>query len=190
MDAEYSAVASGQREPSGRESQNLLTEVHWYAAYISANHEKKVAVELARRSVECFLPLYSSVRRWKDRRVELDIPLFPGYVFVRFCLKERLRVLQIPGVVRFVGFGNCAVQVPEIEIKQIQEILNQGFRAEPHPYLTSGKRVRVKGGPLNSLEGVILRRKNRSRLVISFDLIQRSVAVELDEARLVPITDG
>ena len=86
------------------------TDVNWYAAYTSANHEKKVVTELERRSVESFLPLYSSIRRWKDRRVRLDLPLFPGYVFVHFALRERLRVIQVPGLARLVGFGGPAWQ--------------------------------------------------------------------------------
>src|SRR5580704_136550 len=100
-----------------------MTQLHWYAAYTSANHEKKVSVELGCRSVESFLPLYSSVRRWKDRRVQLQLPLFPGYVFVRLALRDRLRVVQIPSVVRLVGFGGLPTALPDTEI----EILQSGF---------------------------------------------------------------
>ena len=156
-------------------------EAHWYAAYTSANHEKKIAAELQRRSMKCFLPLYSSVRRWKDRRVKLDMPLFPGYIFVHFAIPDRLRVLQVPGVVRFVGFGEGPAVIPETEIGRIQSILQQGFRAEPHPYLTAGRRVRVKSGPLTGLQGIVLHRKNKLRLVVSIELIQRAMAVEFEE---------
>jgi transcription antitermination factor NusG len=161
-----------------------LAEVHWYAAYTSANHEKKVAAELQRRSVESFLPLYNSVRRWQDRRVKLEVPLFPSYVFVHLPLQERLRVLQVPGVVRLVGFSNCAAPVPEIEITRIRDILHQGLRAEPHPYLKAGRRVRVRSGPFEGLEGFVVRRKNSTRLVISLELIERAMAVNVEEARL------
>jgi transcription antitermination factor NusG len=164
-----------------------FAEIHWYAAYTSANHEKKVAAELQRRSVECFLPLYCSMRRWKDRRVKLDLPLFPGYIFVRLALQNRLRVLQIPGVVRFVGFDTCAAPVPEIDIKRVREILAQGFRAEPHPYLTAGRRVRVKTGPLQGLEGIIVRRRNKVRFVVSVELIQRAIAVEVEDSCLAEL---
>jgi transcription antitermination factor NusG len=167
-----------------------LAEVHWYAAYTSANHEKKVAAELQRRSVECFLPLYSSVRRWQDRRVKLELPLFPSYIFVHLPLQERLRVLQVPGVVRLVGFGNCAAPVPEIEITRIRDILNQGLRTEPHRYLTAGRRVRVKTGPLVGLEGIVVRRKNQLRFVVSVELIMRSMAVEVDLADIEPVQIG
>lgn len=161
-----------------------LSEIRWYAAYTSANHEKKVAAQLSRRSVEFFLPKYHSVRHWKDRRVELELPLFPGYVFVHFALCERLQVLQVPGVVRLVGFSNCPVAVPEIDISCLRDVLNDGLHTEPHPYLTVGRRVQVKAGPLAGLEGIVVRRKNKPRLVVSIELIRRSMAVELDEADL------
>jgi len=166
------------------EPTNALTTVHWYAAYTSANHERKIAAELERRSVECFLPVYDSVRRWKDRRVQLEMPLFPGYIFVHLALQDRLRVLQIPGVVRIVGFSGGAVPVPEMEISRIRGALKQALRAEPHPYLTAGRRVRVKSGPLNGMEGIVVRRKNKVRFVLSVELIRRAVAVELDGAEL------
>lgn len=165
----------------------LASQVRWYAAYTAANHEKKIAAELARRSVECFLPLYSSLRRWKDRRVQLEMPLFPGYIFVHFAVQDRLRVLQVPGVVRFVGFGNGAVSVPEQDIAQIRAILDEGFRVEPHPYLTAGRRVRVRSGPLAGFEGIVARRKSKTRFVLSVALIQRSVALEIDGFELEPL---
>jgi transcription antitermination factor NusG len=162
-------------------------ELHWYAAYTSANHEKKVTAELQRRAVECFLPLYGSVRRWRDRRVRLEMPLFPGYVFVRSSPAQRLCVLQIPGVVRFVSFSSGPARVPEAEIARVQDILRRGFRAAPHPYLTIGRRVRVKAGPLRGLEGILLRRNKKLRFVVSIDLIMRSMAVEMDEGDLEPL---
>jgi len=158
----------------------------WYAAYTSANHEKRVAQQLGQRSVEHFLPVYESERRWKDRRVRLQMPLFPGYVFVRMALRERVRVLQIPGVARLVGFGGMPKALPEEEIEVLRAGLALGIRAKPHPFLTIGRRVRVSSGPLRGLEGIILRRKNRTRFILSFDLITRSVAVEIDDVDLVP----
>jgi transcription antitermination factor NusG len=162
----------------------VWAEPHWYAAYTCANHEKRVAAELGMREVEHFLPQYSSVRRWKDRRVQLELPLFPGYLFVRLALRDRLRVVQIPSVVRLVGFNGSPTPMPEEDMNRIREFLGQGFRPEPHPYLRVGKRARVVRGPLTGMEGIIVRRKNRSRLVLSFDLIQRSMAVETDEGDL------
>src|SRR6266699_1377594 len=122
-----------------------FTEPRWYAAYTRAQHEKRVAAELGMREVEHFLPLYSSVRRWKDRRVTLDLPLFPGYVFVRLALRDRLRVAQIPGVVRLVGFNGQPTALPDTEIEIMRSGLPQSLRAEPHPFLSVGKRVRIIG---------------------------------------------
>src|SRR4029077_3812170 len=132
----------------------------WYAAYTSANHEKRVAEQLARRSVEHFLPLYETVRRWKDRRKQLQLPLFPGYVLVRLALRDRLQVLQVPGVANLVGFSGTPTALPQEEIDALRASLASGARAEPHPYLTVGRRVRIKSGPLAGMEGILVRKKN------------------------------
>jgi len=159
-------------------------EPRWYAAYTSANHEKRVAEQLAQRSVEHFLPLHESVRRWKDRRMKLQLPLFQGYVFVHIALRDRLQVLQIPSLVRLVNFGGHPAPLPEEDIQAIRSCLSLGSQIEAHPYLRAGRRARVTSGPLQGLEGIILRRKNRTRLILSFDLIMRSVAVEIDAMEL------
>jgi transcription antitermination factor NusG len=163
-------------------TQMAMVEPSWYAAYTCANHEKRVAAELGARDVEHFLPLYSSVRRWKDRRVNLDLPLFPGYVFVRLALCDRLRVVQIPSVVRLIGFGGLPTALTDKEMEILQSGLSQGLGAEPHPFLTVGRRVRITAGPFVGLEGVLKRKKNSLRVVVSLELIQRSVAVDVDEA--------
>ncbi len=162
----------------------------WYAAYTSANHEKRVAEQLTRRSVEHFLPLYETVRRWKDRRVHLHRPLFPGYVLVRLALHDRLQVLQVPGVAKFVGFNGTPTALPQEEIETLRASLRSGIRAEPHPYLAAGCLVRVKSGPLAGMEGILGRKKNSARFVISLDLIMRSVAVEVDGADLELVPPG
>jgi transcription antitermination factor NusG len=162
-------------------------ELFWYAAYTSANHEKRVAEQLTRRSVEHFLPLYHAVRRWKDRRVQLELPLFPGYVFVRIALNDRLQVVRIPGIAKLVGFNGSPTTLPSEEIDALRTSLLNGVRAAPHPYLTVGRRVRVKSGSLGGLEGVLVRKKSGTRFVISVDLIMRSVAVEIDPAVLEPL---
>src|SRR6266705_5463805 len=134
-------------------------EPHWYAAYTRAQHEKRVAAELVARGVENFLPLYSSVRRWKDRRVQLELTFFPGYVFVRLALCNRLRVVQIPSVVRLVGFGGLPTALPDSEMEILRSGIFQGIRAEPHPFLTIGRTVLIKSGPLAGLRGVVVRKK-------------------------------
>jgi transcription antitermination factor NusG len=159
----------------------------WYVVYTNANHEKRVAQQLGQRSIEHLLPLYKSVRRWKDRRVHLQMPLFPGYVFVRFALRDRLQVLQIPSVAHLVSFNGRPAPLPIEDIQTIQHCLSHGSQVEPHPYLQTGRRVRVRSGPLQGLEGIILRRKNRTRFVLSFELIMRSVAVEMDEGDVAAV---
>jgi transcription antitermination factor NusG len=161
-------------------------EARWYAVYTYANHEKSVAQQLERRRVENFLPLYESVRRWKDRRIRLQVPLFPGYVFVSMILRERLRVLEIPGVARLVGFDGHPAIVPAEDIEAIRCFLAGGFSLQPHRYLRSGQRVRLLRGPLAGLLGIVVRQRNCSRFVINLDLLQRSVAVEIDAADLDP----
>jgi transcription antitermination factor NusG len=157
-------------------------EPRWYAAYTCANQEKRVAEQLGVREVEHFLPLYASVRRWKDRRVTLDLPLFPGYVFVRMALQERLKVMQVPGVAQLVGFHGTPAALSDHEVEALRTIASSETRLEPHPFLTVGRRVRIKSGALAGMEGVLLRRKGSIRVVISVDLILRSVAVDVDAA--------
>jgi len=169
--------------PPGAEVE-VYVQPRWYAAYTRANHERRVADQLGDRGVENFLPQYESVRKWKDRRVHLQLPLFPGYVFVHLALQNRLQVLQVPGVAWLVSFAGRPVPVPEEEFARIRGFLNCGFRAEPHPYLKTGRRVRVCSGPFEGMEGIVVRRKNSSRLVISLELIQRAMAVDVEEACL------
>ncbi|MFZ0523458.1 MAG: UpxY family transcription antiterminator [Candidatus Acidiferrales bacterium] len=165
----------------------FASEPHWYAAYTRGNHERRVAAELASKGVEHFLPLYSSVRRWSDRRVRLDFPLFPGYVFVRLALLEKLRVVRVNGVVRLVGFNGQPAALPDDEMEILCSGLARSARAEPHPYLTAGRKVRMRSGPLAGLEGILLRRKSGLRVVVSIHMIQRSVSVDADAADVEPL---
>jgi len=163
------------------------TQPHWYAVYTCANHEKRVAAQFADRAIEHYLPQYSTVSRWKDRTVLLQRPLFPGYLFVHLELRNKLEVQRVPGVVGLVGFSGAPSVVPEEEVDRVRELLGQGVRVEPHPFLAVGRRVRVKRGPLSGLEGILVRRKSGLRFVLSVELIQRSMAVEMDEADLEPL---
>src|SRR5690348_3307981 len=126
-------VATGGEELRPLESD---LQPQWYAIYTCANCEKRVKEQLDRRLVESFLPLYDSMRRWKDRRVLLQLPLFPSYLFVRVAPRDRLQVLQVPGIARFVGFGGRAYALPESDVQALQRIAPGGFHASPHPYLT------------------------------------------------------
>ena len=181
MEERHAAYMEGARLPNAEEVEAYF-QPRWYPAYTRANHERRVADQLAKRGVENFLPQYESVRKWKDRRVRLQLPLFPGYVFVHLALQNRLRVLQVPGVAWLVSFGGKPVPVPEEEFARIRGLSEKGFRAEPHPYLQAGRRVRVRSGPLEGMEGIVVRRKNGRRLVISLELIQRAMAVDVDGA--------
>jgi len=162
------------------------SKVSWYAAYTCSRHEKRVAEQLDERGIEHFLPLYRSVRRWKDRKKELELVLFPGYVFVRLDLADRLRVLQLPGVVRFVSFNGLPAALPGDDIEGLRNGLSHNLVAEHHPFLRVGRRVRVISGPLSGAQGILVRRRNDSRLVISIEAIMRSVAVEIDATDVIP----
>src|SRR5207245_6541953 len=115
----------------------------WYAAYTSPRHEKRVAQQMEGRQIHCFLPLYKSVHRWKDRRKQLELPLFPAYVFVHMALKDRLQVLRLPGVVQLVSFKGKPAALPDGEIEALRGRLIRNVHVEPHPYLKIGRRVRV-----------------------------------------------
>lgn len=185
---EQRTIITAFRDKAGQiEANPSPADVHWYAAYTCANREKKVAAELERRSVQVFFPVYNSMRRWKDRRINLEMPLFPGYVFVRLDLSNRLKVLQVPGVARLVGFGASPVALPDEQIHALRIGLCGQYRAEPHPLLTSGRQARIKGGPLAGMRGLVIRRKNRFRFVILLELIRCAASVEIEESNLEPI---
>jgi transcription antitermination factor NusG len=158
--------------------------VRWYALYTLPRHEKRVADQIKQQGLVCFLPLYRSIRRWKDRRKELSLVLFPGYVFVRMALQSRVRILQLAGAVHLVAFNGRPVELPEEEIENLRSRLSGSGNIEPHPYLSAGRQVRVRSGPLRGLEGIILRTKDRCRIVLSIHLIMRSIAVEVDDGDL------
>ena len=161
-------------------------EPRWYAIYTCANRERRVACEMEARGVENFLPVYHSQRRWKDRRVNLELPLFPGYVFARLALREKLRVLQIAGVAHMVSFSGQPAALPDEQINTLRDALNRQARVEPHPFLQVGRRVRITSGPFAGLEGILTRRKSQLRVVVSLELIQRSIAAEVDAADIEP----
>jgi transcription antitermination factor NusG len=163
------------------------TEPRWYAVYTSARHEKRIAEQLAQRLVEQFLPLYETVRLWKDRRVRLQLPLFPSYVFVRIALLEQLKVLKTPGVVHLVSFNGKPVPLPDLEISALRRGLSCGLHAEPFPYTALGRRVRVKSGPLCGLTGKLVRRKENYRIVISVESISRSILCEVSVEDVEPV---
>lgn len=159
----------------------------WFAAYTTPRHEKVVARQFDVRNVESFLPLYRSVRRWKNGcRVAIDQPLFPSYVFVRVRRREAVRVLQVPGVLSLVSTGREPAALPNSEIEALRCGL-PGRCFEPHPYLTTGEKVRVLSGALAGMIGVLIRKKNEFRVVLSLDLICQSVSLEIDAEEVEPL---
>src|SRR5690242_242543 len=162
---------------------HLDTQVpRWYVACTRSRHERIAHEHLSRRAVEAYLPLYESVRQWHDRVKRLLLPAFPGYVFVRISFAERLRVLAIPAITRFVSFGSSAASLPDDELERLRVALSIR-KSEPHPYLASGARVRIVSGPLRGLSGVVQRGQGL-RMIISVDCVCRSLAVELQESDL------
>jgi len=173
---------------AGRDSAQyrcLVNEAKWYALYTRPRHEKFVWQQLNAKSVDAYLPLYQSVRNWNDRTALIELPLFPGYLFVRIPLCERLRVLTVAGVVRLVNSGGQPACLQDEEIQAIQTSV--ALRAaEPHPYLATGTRIRIGTGALKGLEGIVVRRKGKLRAVVSIHSIMQSFAVEVDAGDLLP----
>jgi len=154
----------------------------WFAVYTKHQHEKSAAALLERKGIELFLPLYRTVHRWKDRNQSVQLPLFPCYFFVRTELSRKLEILQTAGVRWFVENSGHACPIPEVEIATLQQVCSSGARIEPHPFLKQGDTVRLTGGPLKGIEGILTQVKKEHRIVLSVDLLRRSIAVEVDLA--------
>jgi len=152
----------------------------WYALYTNPRHEKVVAKQLNDRCVENFLPLYRTWHRWKDRRKQVELALFPGYVFVRIEERNKLQVLKTPGAVNLVSFSGKLAALPEAEITALRNALDNEICAEPYPFLRLGRKVRVVRGPMAGAEGILARKRDKYRVVISVEVLMRSVALEID----------
>jgi transcription antitermination factor NusG len=167
--------------------QEQCQRVDWYAIYTRHHHENTVAQSLSNNGIEVFLPTYSAIRQWKDRKKVLTLPLFPCYVFLHGGLDRRLKVLSTPGVHSIVSFGSQAAAIQETEIQAIQKVVTSDVRVEPHPFLRCGERVRVKAGPLFGIEGILLRKKGSFRLILSAEVLHKSIAVEVDALIVEPL---
>ena len=152
----------------------------WYAIYTRHHHEKTVSRLLSNKGFEIFLPSLTVTRCWKDRTKELSLPLFPCYVFLWGTLMRRVEIVTTPGFHSFVGFGDQPVTIPQEEIEAVRQALTSGSRVESYPYLQYGDKVRINSGPLEGIEGILVRKKNTFRLVLSVELLEKSVAVEVD----------
>jgi len=158
----------------------------WYALQVRPRFEKIVASTLLSKGFEGFLPLYRRRSRWSDRVKEIEEPLFSGYLFCRFDVNRRLQIVITPGVIRVVGIGKVPMPVDDREIAAIQSIVLSGLQASPWPYLHVGQKVIIERGSLAGVEGILVAQKGSARLVVSVSLLQRSVAVEIDESWVWP----
>ena len=161
--------------------------LNWYALYTRPRFEKKVQAELHRKNIESFLPLQTIVRQWSDRKKRVEEPLFRSYVFVNVSANERIRSLQVTGVVRMVGFGGKPSVIPDDQIEGLRKFLEGGYQLEACDYLSAGDLVEITQGPLMGIKGKLVEKRNETRFVIRIDAIRQSVAVEIDPGLLKKI---
>src|SRR5262249_9622417 len=171
------------------ESANIPEMPTWFALHTRSRHEKKVAEEMQGKGITAFLPLISRVNRWSDRQKEVQLPLFPGYVFVHTTsdAQARISVLRTSGVAGFVGSQGRGTPIPDKQIEDIRLILDQKLAIEPYPYLEVNQRVRIRGGALDGVEGTLVAKNMDRSLVVSIDLIHRSVSVRVSGYELEPV---
>jgi transcription antitermination factor NusG len=163
------------------------TQFPWFALQVRTRHELTIGEQLRGRGYEPFIPVYETRKRWSDRVRVFEAPLFPGYLFCRLDIQNRLPILSTPGVAQIVGFGKVPHPVDEAEIGAIQALVSSGLASQPWPFLQSGDKVHIERGPLRGLEGVLLEVRGAQRLVLSVTLLQRSVAVEIDPVFVRPL---
>lgn len=162
----------------------LGTDSHWHAVYTRHQHEKSVGDMLEKKGFEAFVPLYQARRRWHDRVKTLALPLFPSYVFLRGGIERQLQIVTTPGVHWMITAAGQVAVIPDAEIEAVKKLVESSLRVEPHPFLKCGDWVRVKTGPLEGMEGILVRIKSLCRLVLSVEMLQQSVAVEVDASNV------
>ena len=157
----------------------LLDPALWFAIQTCPRHEKKVVSQLTTKGVENYLPLVTRIHQWSDRRKQVEMPLFAGYAFVHIppSAECRVRVLQVPGVLGFVGAGRQGLPIPDRQIENIRTLLQNKISLDPFPFLKIGQRERIRGGSLDGIEGILLRRNGMRRLIISVETLERSLSV-------------
>jgi transcription antitermination factor NusG len=152
----------------------------WFAVHTRYQHENLVAANLLSKGLEVFLPTYDAVHRWSDRKKRVTLPLFPGYLFFANEIDRRLQILSTPGVNAIIRIGNVPAEIPNDEIVAIRRMVESTLCVEPHPFINDGDRVRIKAGPLAGLEGIVSRKKDALRLVLSIQILGQSASVEID----------
>jgi transcription antitermination factor NusG len=160
---------------------------HWFAVRVRSNQERTAMAHLRERGYEQFAPSYKSERRWSDRTKEIEQYLFPGYIFCRFDASDRRAVLSAPGVVDLVGFGRTPEAIPDQEIDRVRRMVESGLLVTPYRFLNVGQTIRIERGPLTGLEGILVELKGKQRLVVSINLLQRSVSAEVDRRSVRPV---
>ena len=179
------------RPPKTAGTVNKIDEINtdslWYAIRTRSRHEKQVRDRFVTLGIEPLLPTVIRLNQWKDRKKEIESPLFPGYCFGRFSWQDRLSVLKVAGVVDIIGNGSRPEPIPEQEIEGIRVLITSALRYDAHPYLQEGMPVEVIRGPLEGVRGILLRKDKRHRLVISVHLIQQAAAVEIDAKDVVSV---
>jgi transcription antitermination factor NusG len=163
---------------STAEASSYGMNANWFAVYTFPRHEKVAADQLEQKGIEVFLPMFAITRQWKDRRVRIHQPMFPGYLFTHINVQDRGRVLNTPSVLRIVSSNGMPSAIPDSEIEDVQRCLAGGY-AEPHPFIGVGERVRVNSGAFEGIEGIGVRRTNHYTLIISIQLIHQSLALEI-----------
>jgi transcription antitermination factor NusG len=163
--------------------------LRWYALHTRARHERVVETRLREQNMETFLPVVQEVHRWSDRKKKVEVPLFSCYVFVHCALRpeDRARVHRVDSVLGFVGIRGAGLPIPDEQIESIRSVLAQASPCRAHPFLKTGQRVRIRGGALDGVEGVFLSENGDQSLVISVDVIQRSMAVRIDGYDIEPL---
>jgi transcription antitermination factor NusG len=164
-----------------------LPDSSWYAIYTRHQHEKIVDQVLTHKGFRTFLPLCATTHKWKDRTKALSLPLFPCYVFIKGGIERRLQLVTTPGIFGLVSSGGQPAAIPEAEIEAIRLVIESGTPVEAHPFLICGKRVRVKCGPLAGVEGILVRKKNISRLVLSVEMLGTAAAIEVEAFQVEPV---
>jgi transcription antitermination factor NusG len=170
------------------DTKDLGVESPWFALQVRSRYERNVANFLDGKGYEWFLPTYKSRRRWSDRMKEVELPLFPGYIFCRFNPHDRLPILKTPGMISIVGTARVPTAVDDAEIAALRTLVTSGLPRQPWPYLEVGQRVRIEHGALEGMEGILLQHKGGDRLILSVTLLQRSVAAEIDSTWVVPVS--
>jgi transcription antitermination factor NusG len=165
-----------------------VPESSWYAIYTRHQHEKTVAQILTGKGFNTFLPLYATTHHWKDRTKALTLPLFPCYVFLKGGIERRLQIITTPGIYGLVSSAGQPAAIPDIEIEAIRRVVDSGTRVEAHPFLKCGSRVRVKCGLLAGIEGILVRKKNISRLVLTVEILGTAAAIEVAAFQVEAVT--